>query len=193
MESSVVLKTAFVTIVAIIVPALIFGCVRDVKTESATDFSLVSGQTWDWFPDKVKTWQQYKRGESMADLDKAELRALKREHKHIQKSIQRELSDRGVRRVQDRPPTYRVAYYLFAEGRPVAARDYAPYERPTHGWEDEAEDVLVIDIVDPASRQLLWSGSGAGNTRAIADVGTDEPARMRGAKEAVRHIMRDLK
>jgi len=116
MESSVVLKTAFVTIVAIIVPALIFGCVRDVKTESATDFSLVSGQTWDWFPDKVKTWQQYKRGESMADLDKAELRALKREHKHI-----------------------------------------------------------------------------PGNTRAIADVGTDEPARMRGVKEAVRHIMRDLK
>jgi len=32
-----------------------------------------------------------------------------------------------------------------------------------------------------------------GNTRAIADVGTDEPARMRGVKEAVRHIMRDLK
>jgi hypothetical protein len=118
MESSVVLKTAFVTIVAIIVPALIFGCVRDVKTESATDFSLVSGQTWDWFPDKVKTWQQYKRGESMADLDKAELRALKREHKHIQKSIQRELSDRGVRRVEDRPPTYHVAYYLFPDGIP---------------------------------------------------------------------------
>jgi hypothetical protein len=184
MESSVVLKTAFVTIVAIIVPALIFGCVRDVKTESATDFSLVSGQTWDWFPDKVKTWQQYKRGESMADLDKAELRALKREHKHIQKSIQRELSDRGVRRVEDRPPTYHVAYYLFPDGHPVAARDYG---------EDPAEDVLVIDIVDPASRQLLWSGSGAGNTRAIADVGSDEPARMRGVKEAVRHIMRDLK
>jgi hypothetical protein len=193
MESSVVLKTAFVTIVAIIVPALIFGCVRDVKTESATDFSLVSGQTWDWFPDKVKTWQQYKRGESMADLDKAELRALKREHKHIQKSIQRELSVRGGRRVEERPPTYHVAYYLFPDGHPVAARDYAPYEGPAHDWEDPAEDVLVIDIVDPASRQLLWSGSGAGNTRAIADVGSDQPARMRGVKEAVRHIMRDLK
>jgi hypothetical protein len=48
-------------------------------------------------------------------------------------------------------------------------------------------------MVDPASSELLWSGSGAGNTRSIADFGTDQPARMRGVKEAVRHIMRDLK
>jgi len=52
-----------------------------------------------------------------------------------------------------------------------------------------AEDALVIDIVDPASGQLLWSGVGDGNTRG----GGDDADRMRGVKEAVRHIMRDLK
>ncbi|MDH3655005.1 MAG: hypothetical protein OEN21_12105 [Myxococcales bacterium] len=56
----------------------------------------------------------------------------------------------------------------------------------------ETEDPRLIDIVDPASSELLLFGSGAGNTRSIADVGTDQPARIRGVKEAVRHIMRDL-
>ncbi len=75
----------------------------------------------------------------MAGLDKAELRALKREHKHIQKSIQRELSDRGGRRVEDRP--HRVLATL-ARSR----------------------------MLEPTSRHA-----------------------MRGVKEAVRHILRDLK
>ena len=38
-------------------PALVFGCVRDVQTESAASFSLASGQTWDGVPDKVEKWQ----------------------------------------------------------------------------------------------------------------------------------------
>jgi len=229
-------KTA---LLAIVVPALAFGCVRDVQTESAASFSLASGQTWDWVPDKVETWQEYKRGarqarinvndayaeqtqenreeraerreepvgeerreerreevddtESepmMTDPDAGdEARALKREHKHIQDSIEGELSAKGIQRVEGEAPTYYVAYYLFAGGEPVAPRDYAAYQDRTDEWEDRDDDTLVIDIVDPASGQLLWSGSGEGNTRYAAD----DSARMRGVKEAVRHIMRDLK
>ena len=231
-------KTALVPIVGIVVLALMFGCVRDVKTESAADFSLASGQTWDWVPDKVETWQDYKRdtrqarinvkdayaeerqetreeraerreepvGEErreerrkqadeaerepmMTDPDAAdEARAVKREHKHIQESIEGELSSKGIQRVEGEPPTYYVAYYLFAGGVPVAFRDYAPYEDRTDEWQDRGEDTLVIDIVDPSSGQLLWSGSGVGNTRGMGD----DSDRMRGVKEAVRHIMRDL-
>jgi hypothetical protein len=216
---------------------LVFGCVRDVKTESAAGFSLASGQTWDWVPD-VETWQQYKRGVHQArinvhdayaeqtqenreeraerreepvseerraerreenydaeaappgtDPDAADkARVLKREHKHIQESIQGELSAKGIQPAGGASPTYYVAYYLFAGGEPVAPRDYAAYEDRTDEWEDRDDDTLVIDIVDPASGQLLWSGSGEGNTRG----GGEDSDRMRGVKEAVRHIMRDL-
>ena len=260
-------KTALVPIVGVVVLALMFGCVRDVKTESAADFSLASGQTWDWVPDKVEAWQDYKRGardarinvkdayaeerqetreeraerreepvsperradrreevyEPITDTVRAvgdpgagdearegvydpitdtvravgdpgagdEARALKREHKHIQESIEGELSSKGIQRLEGEIPTYFVAYYLFAGAEPIAPREYAAYEGRTEwgdDWDNYAEDSLVIDIVDPSSGQLLWSGSGVGNTRGMGD----ESDRMRGVKEAVRHIMRDL-
>jgi len=239
-----VFKTAFVAFVAVLVPALIFCCVQDVKTESAATFSLTSGQTWDWVPGEVETWEQYKRGahEARVNVNDAyaeqrqdnreeraerreepvgeerraerqaevevydtegepsgtdpdagdEARALKREHKHIQESIQGEMSSKGIRRADGESPTYYVAYYLFAGGVPVAFRDYAAYQDRTDwgsDWAEYAEDTLVIDIVDSASGQLVWSGSGEGNTR----FGADDSDRMRGVKEAVRHIMRDLK
>jgi hypothetical protein len=228
-------------LLAIVVPALVFGCVRDVKTESAADFSLASGQTWDWVPDQVETWQDYKRGAHQArinvndayaeqrqqnraerearrdepvgeerkedrrkeiydteaeppttDPDAGdEARALKREHKHIQESIEGELSSKGIQRVQGVSPTYYVAYYLFTNGEAIAPREYAAYQERTEwgdDWDRFAEDALLIDIVDPATGQLLWSGSGEGNTRG----GGDDSDRMRGVKEAVRHIMSDL-
>jgi hypothetical protein len=103
----------------------------------------------------------------MTDPDaRDEARALKREHKHTQESIE--------------------------GGEAVAPREYAAYQERTEwgdDWDNYAEDTLLIDIVDPASGKLLWAGSGEGNTR----YGADEEARMRGVKEAVRHIMRDLK
>ena len=234
-------KTALVPIVGVVVLALMFGCVRDVKTESAADFSLASGQTWDWVPDEVATWQDYKRdarqarinvhdayaeqrqetreeraerreepasperrAERRKDVDETdrdrlmtdpdagdEARALKREHKHIQESIEGELSSKGIQRLEGEIPTYFVAYYLFAGAEPIAPREYAAYEGRTEwgdDWDNYAEDTLVIDIVDPSSGQLLWSGSGVGNTRGMGD----DSDRMRGVKEAVRHIMRDL-
>jgi len=236
-------KTAFVAVVAVVlvVPALVFGCVRDVQTESAAGFSLASGQTWDWVPE-TETWQQYKRGahearinvndayaeqrqenraerearrqEPVGDERKEDrrreeydtdatppgtdpdagdqARALKREHKHIQESIAGELSSKGIQPAAGASPTYYVAYYLFTNGEPVAPREYAAYQDRTDwgsGWDRFAEDALVIDIVDPASGQLLWSGLGDGNTRG----GGDDSDRMRGVKEAVRHIMSDLK
>ncbi len=234
-------KTALVPIVGVVVLALMFGCVRDVKTESAADFRLASGQTWDWVPDEVETWQDYKRdarqarinvhdayaeqrqetreeraerreepasperrAERRKDVDETErdrlmtdpdagdeARALKREHKHIQESIEGELSSKGIQRLEGEIPTYFVAYYLFAGAEPIAPREYAAYEGRTEwgdDWDNYAEDTLVIDIVDPSSGQLLWSGSGVGNTRGMGD----DSDRMRGVKEAVRHIMRDL-
>ena len=236
-------KTALVPIVGVAVLALMFGCVRDVKTESAASFRLASGQTWDWVPDKVEVWQDYKRGardarinvkdayaeerqetreeraerreepvsperradrreevyDPITDTVRAvgdpgagdEARALKREHKHIQESIEGELSSKGIQRLEGEIPTYFVAYYLFAGAEPIAPREYAAYEGRTEwgdGWDNYAEDTLVIDIVDPSSGQLLWSGSGVGNTRGMGD----DSDRMRGVKEAVRHIMRDL-
>ena len=233
-------KTAFVAFVGVLVPALVFGCVRDVKTESAAGFSLASGQTWDWVPEE-ETWQEYKRGAHQARInvndayaeqrqdnraerqerrdepvgderkeerreenDDTEIvppgtdpnagdeaRALKREHKHIQESIAGELSSKGIQPAGGASPTYYVAYYLFTNGEPVAPREYAAYQDRTDwgsDWDRFAEDALVIDIVDPATGQLLWSGSGEGNTRG----GGDDADRMRGVKEAVRHIMRDL-
>jgi hypothetical protein len=227
LEGSVMLKTGFVAIVGVVIPALICGCVSDVKTESAATFSLASGQTWDWVPEKVEPWPQYKReadqarvnaheaeaearredsGKEVDDTEgepstpssstAGEARSLEREHKHIQESIQGEMSSRGIRRIEGELPTYYVAYYLFVEGEPPAARDYASYQDRTESGsdgEDYDEDTLLIDLVDPATGQLLWSGSGVGNTRWGADTGADEPARMRGVKEAVRHIMKDLK
>lgn len=120
-----------------------FGCVRDVKTESAADFRLASGQTWDWVPHEVETWQDYKRDARQARIN-----------------------------VHD----------AYAEQRHEGRTEWGD------GWDNYAEDTLVIDIVDPSSGQLLWSGSGVGNTRGMGD----DSDRMRGVKEAVRHIMRDL-
>lgn len=234
-------KKAVLAFVTVLVPALIFGCVRDVKTESAASFNLESGQTWAWVPGDVATWQEYKKGAESARVHtndayvaereqnremreerreepvgperRAErredseviydgeagettaagqagpdARTLKREHKHIQESIEGELSDKGIEHVEGGTPTYYVAYYLFAGGKPVAATDYEAYESRTGEWADHAEDTLVIDIVDPATGKLMWTGSGEGNTRG----GGNEDDRMRGVKEAVRHIMRDL-
>jgi hypothetical protein len=246
-KTTLLFKSALLTIV---VPALAFGCVRDVQTESAAGFSLASGQTWDWVPDTVETWQEYKRGAREARINVSDAyaedayaeqrqktreelaarpekpvskerhaarreekydteavppvtdpdaanyaRALKREHKHIQESIAGELSSKGIQPAGGVSPTYYVAYYLFAGGEPVASRDYAAYEERTEKWEDRDDDTLVIDVVDPASGQLLWSGSGEGNARYGSDDSDRmrDSGRMRGAKEAVRHIMRDLK
>jgi len=235
-----VFKKAIVAFIAVLVPALVFGCVRDVKTESAASFNLQSGQTWAWVPEKVETWQQYKRdaeegrihsndayveeregnreerearreepvgperrAERKADNEViydgeaggagssdagAEGRTLKREHKHIQESIEGELSGKGIRHAEGGTPDYYVAYYLVTNGNPVAASNYAAYQNRTGEWEYGAEDTLVIDIVDKATGQLLWTGSGEGNTRG----GGNDDDRMRGVKEAVRHIMRDL-
>ncbi len=122
-----------------------------------------------------------------------EVRALKREHKHIQDAITGELSKNGISRTEGASPSYYVAYYLFGStGYAAAAREYANYKnRDSWGdnWDTYEEDTLVIDIVDPATGNLLWSGSGKGNTRAIGNV--DD--RMRGVKEAVRQIMSDLR
>ena len=178
---------------AISMSVLLFGCVGDVKTESAADFGLASGQTWVWFPGKVKLWQEYEEAESPSDLEQGDVRAIKRQHKHLQNSVARQLSKRGVRQAGDQLPTYYVAYYLFENGDMPKSRDYATYSpRPVYVGGDP-EEVLLIDIVDPKDEELLWSGSGVGNTRALTDVGPDEPPRMRGVKVAVRHIMRDLK
>jgi hypothetical protein len=119
----------------------------------------------------------------------AEGRTLKREHKHIQESIAGELSSQGLEHSESSYPTYYVAYYLFSGGHPVAPHGYAAYEGRTDAWDARFdEDTLLIDIVDPATGKLLWAGSGIGNTRA----GGNDEDRMRGVKEAVRHIMRDL-
>jgi hypothetical protein len=231
-------RTVFIVAVA---TALLSGC-HDVKSESAANFHLERGQTWDWVPNEVQSWKEYRRvaehervavheayvGEREARRDERherwqepvgperaeerreemydpqselpvgdefeaeEDRVLKREHKHIQKSIAGELSERGVRRVTDQTPTYYVAYYLFSGGRAVAPREYAAYEERTE-WGDEwrrfAEDTLVIDVVDPATGSLLWSGSGIGRTRLEEDYAGDEGARMRGVKKAVRDIV----
>lgn len=199
-------RTGFVALLGLLVPALIGACVSDVKTESAATFSLSSGQTWDWSPERVKPWQQYEqdaararldaheaeaearredsgRGESNAESGQSvpsafaagEARSLEREHKHIQKSIETEMASREVQRIEGEVPTYYLAYDLLV------------------GGEDGDEDTLLIELVDPATGQALWSGSGSGDTRWGADTGTEEPARMRGVKEAVRHIMKDLK
>lgn len=131
-------------------------------------------------------------GEAAATMASTEAgpdaRTLKREHKHIQESIEGELSGKGIQHVEGGAPTYYVAYYLASGGNPVAARGYAAYENQMNEWDRHAEDTLVIDIVDPATGQLLWTGSGVGNTRG----GGNEAERMRGVKEAVRHIMRNL-
>ena len=226
-EGSVTSKTGLVAIFGVVIPALIYGCVSDVKTESAATFSLTSGQTWDWVPEKVEPWPQYKKDADQARVDAhdaeaearredpgkevydtesqpstpssfpaQEARSLEREHKHIQEAIEGEMSSRGVRRIEGELPTYYVAYYLFAGGEPVAGRDYASYQDRTESGsdgEDYDEGTLIIDLVDPASGQLLWFGSGVGNTRWGADTDGDESVRLRGLKEAVRHIMKDLK
>jgi hypothetical protein len=48
-----------------------------------------------------------------------------------------------------------------------------------------------------ANNASSWSehnlSARVGNTRSGADTKADAPARMRGVKEAVRHIMKDLK
>jgi len=238
--SSIEWKNAVVAFIVVLVPALVFGCVRDVKTESVASFNLQSGQTWAWVPGEVENWQQYKQGAEQARVHSndayvdereenreerearreepvgaerraerkadneviydgeagagggvdagTEARTLKREHKHIQESIEGELSGKGVQHVESGTPTYYVAYYLVTNGNPVAASDYAAYQNLTGDREYGPEDTLVIDIVDPATGQLLWTGSGEGNTRG----GGNDDERMRGVKEAVRHIMRNL-
>lgn len=128
-------------------------------------------------------------GNAPAIYASAEDRTLKREHKHIQESIARELSSKGISHSGGGSPTYYVAYYLFSDGHPVAPHAYAAYEGRTDSWNTRfEEDTLLIDIVDSSTGELLWSGSGVGNTRA----GSNVEERMRGVKEAVRHIMRDL-
>ncbi|MBT8453453.1 MAG: DUF4136 domain-containing protein [Deltaproteobacteria bacterium] len=235
------MKKAVLAFVAVLVPALVFGCVRDVETQSAASFNLQSGQTWAWVPEEVETWQEYKSGAREARVhtndayveqrkenremrqerreepvgperraerrEESEVvygestaaeaavqagpdaRTLKREHKHIQNSIEGELSRQGISRAEGGSPTYYVAYYLITDGGPVAATHYAAYDSRSEQWEARGdEDLLVIDIVDPATGKLLWTGSGVGNTRGGGNV----EDRMRGVSEAVRHIMRAL-
>ena len=120
---------------------------------------------------------------------------LKREHKHIQESIQGEMSAKGIERLEGETPTYFVAYYLFAGAVAQSLpREYAAYEGPDRmggsGWDRvrrrHARDRYRRRLERPASLVRVRRGQHARHGRGRFT------ARMRGVKEAVRHIMRDL-
>jgi hypothetical protein len=114
--------------------------------------------------------------------------------RRIREALERELTTKGYRNVS-RDPDFLVAFFTAAEDRVAVQRinEYWGYRRYRGRWVTRVHvdhyrlGTLIVDIVDPRGRELIWRGWATDAVR-----GRD-PERMENKmNEAVVRILREF-
>lgn len=138
-------------------------------------------RTWDWLPQSARE----RGGDRRIDNPVMERR--------IRSAVEQELAASGYDRVEGGEPDFRVGYHAAVEDKiDVTTMDeYYGYRRR---WRVTTVDVreykrgtLILDIVDPGRRQLIWRGW------AVGAIENPSPERVdRSVREAVKRILADF-
>lgn len=171
---------------ALLLTAGLGGC-ASIKTsyDYAPDADFSAYQTYDFFPGGREL-----SGNPHLDTPFVDAR--------IRDALLRNLASRGFRKVEDRTPDFYVNYQLSVQQKISSSSANVHYGVGTFGsWggvgigtstpvvRQYEEGTLVIDVVDAASRQLVWRGTGRG---ALGRDPTPEET-TRGVDETVAKIL----
>lgn len=106
----------------------------------------------------------------------------------VQRGTDRVLQERGFRR-DESAPSFLVAFQLGAEDR----QKYVPHNQAVLGARSTARveytaNTITIDVIDPATREVIWRGSGetAPNSNATVEQQSDLIRRV------VERVLRDF-
>ncbi len=148
--------------------AVVCGCSEPMKIRSAYGAKIPLsgfGPSFDWLPRSRKRTGDYR-------ADNPELHSL------IQGLMESEFAAKGYEKQPTGVPGFWVDYYVARKrtGEALGASRYVEYE----------EGSLIIDVVDPQTRQLMWRGSAQAKLN-----DTDPPsARQAKIRQAVRGILK---
>lgn len=113
----------------------------------------------------------------------------------VRRSVDRTLSERGFRKVPLASANFLVTYYLGLETRIDVQTVHSSFRYSRRGWSGSVgtdtrvrqyeRGTLLVDVLDPSSRRLVWRGS------ADSRVGsrTDPARRDQQIDDAVRRIL----
>jgi hypothetical protein len=166
---------------------LALGC-STIKTSSdydpAFDFSTLS--TYGWLDHTVAVVG------SAAQMDNTLL------DKRIRRAVDSQLQGMGYRRVANEEASFLASYHIGVKQKldvsTIQSGSGYGYRRGWYGGYSETqvrqydEGTLLLDIVEPKKRQLLWRGSG---TARVSKSKTPEQREAR-VQEAVREILKSF-
>ena len=136
----------------------------NVDYDHDTDFSQY--QTYRWMPQEQRAPEQMSVEHSFLE-------------KRIKDAVEAELRAAGYKRARMEEPDFLVAYHIGARDKVDVTRygyRYGPHGRwggPRVEVRRYKEGTLILDLVDPGTRELFWRGTARGALRDIT-TGADE-------------------
>jgi hypothetical protein len=134
-------------IILILAAALLQGC-AGISIE--TDFD----RTADFSSLKTYRWIEHEQDDEDNPLMRDPLI-----RSHVRSAVDTTLAAKGYRRLETGRPDFLVAYYFTARNMVDVTYGYwYPYSNVYH----YREGTLVVDVVDPEKKQLIWRGWAIG-------------------------------
>jgi len=141
-----------ISLVAVLIMYLITGCASvRVQTDYDQDVDFSTYSTYKWMPAKDGRGRRSPFDNSL-------------NRKRIHDAVDRELTALGYIRQQDGKTDLLITYHIGLQDRVgVTTHGYGTWRRPhrrvVHRYK---ESTLVLDMVDPQMKQLIWRGAGTG-------------------------------
>jgi len=142
--------TSFLT--GLLAAALLQGC-SAVRVE--TDFDRAA----DFSGHRTYRWIEHEKHDDENPLMRD---ALIRSH--VRGAVDEELAAKGYSRIETGNPDFLVAYFFVTRNR-VDVHRHGYHWYPYTSVRRYKEGTLIIDIVDPRERQLIWRGWATGALR----------------------------
>jgi len=165
----------------------------EVRVQRDKSFAFAGLKTWNWHPDGAGDVKMMTR----ANEDPAPIKA--RFEPVILEAVEKELAARGLTRRADGPTDLLVNYYVLVMPATnstqlghflpaVAEYGLPPFSAPTTRLEAFEQGTLVLDIVAPSQKSVIWRGIA--ETEARRDF-TPEQRRVR-IEKAVHEIVKKM-
>ncbi len=165
----------------------------EVRVQRDKSFSFAGVRTWNWHPDGAGDVKMLTR----ADEDPAPIKA--RFEPVILDAVDRELAARGMTRRTEGAPDVLVNYYVLVVPATsstqlghflpsVAEYGLPPFTAPTTRMKAFEQGTLVLDVVAPAQKSVIWRGIA--ETEARRDFTPDQ--RKVRIEKAVHEIFKKL-
>ena len=165
----------------------------EVRVQRDKSFAFSGVKTWDWHPDGAGDVKMMTRaGEDPAPI-KAKFEPA------ILEAVEKELLARGLTRRTDGPADVLVNYYVLVMPATnstqlghflpsIAEYGLPPFTTPTTRLKAFEQGTLVLDVVDPKQKAVIWRGIA--ETEARRDL-TPDQRRVRLGK-AIQEIVKKL-